>query len=79
MFERSANPMVLLDEQRRILEANGPTLALLGFPRGSLIGRPLGEIIAPQERARASAAWSTFARTRKNSPSAAARLNHSDA
>jgi PAS domain S-box-containing protein len=45
-FTRSRNPMVLLDDQRRHVEVNGAYLALLGYPRQELIGRPVYELLA---------------------------------
>lgn len=44
-FKRSSNPMVLLDDERRQVEVNGAYLALLGYPRSALIGRPVYEFI----------------------------------
>jgi PAS domain S-box-containing protein len=45
-FTRSRNAMVLLDDERRHVEVNGAYLALLGYPRGELIGRPVYELFA---------------------------------
>ena len=44
-FTRSKNAMVLADDQRRHVEVNGAYLALLGYRRDELIGRPLSEIV----------------------------------
>jgi DNA-binding CsgD family transcriptional regulator len=44
-FKRSSNPMLLLDDQRCHVEVNGAYLALLGYPRSALIGRPVYEFI----------------------------------
>ena len=38
--------MVLLDEERTIVELNGASLQLLGYRRDELIGRPLYEVVA---------------------------------
>lgn len=38
--------MVLLDDQRRQVEVNGACIALLGYPRSALIGRPVYEFVA---------------------------------
>ena len=45
-FRQSRNAMVLLDEGRRIVDANGDMVQLVGRPRGTLTGRPIAEIIA---------------------------------
>jgi PAS domain S-box-containing protein len=45
-FTRSRNAMVLLDDQRRHVEVNGAYLALVGYPRRELIGRPVYELLA---------------------------------
>jgi PAS domain S-box-containing protein len=44
-FKRSSNPMLLLDDQRCQVEVNGAFLALLGYPRSLLVGRPIYEFI----------------------------------
>ena|SRR5437899_73846 len=54
-FKRSRNPMVLLDDQRRHVEVNGPYLELLGYRRKGLIGHPVyqfvagGPLVSPRE------------------------------
>jgi PAS domain S-box-containing protein len=63
LFQESSNPIVLVDEQRRFIELNDAALALLGYSRGALMGRPLTEVIAPAERAESTRAWHTFLRT----------------
>jgi PAS domain S-box-containing protein len=45
-FTRSRNAMVLLDDHRRHVEVNGAYLALVGWPRRELIGRPVYELFA---------------------------------
>lgn len=45
-FTRSRNAMVLLDDQRHHVEVNGGYLALVGYPRRELIGRPVYELFA---------------------------------
>lgn len=45
-FRRSKNPMVLLDGERRHVDANGAYLALVDFPKQKLIGRPVYELVA---------------------------------
>jgi PAS domain S-box-containing protein len=40
-FMQSRNAMVLVDNRRRVLEANGAYLHLLGYGRDEIIGRPI--------------------------------------
>jgi PAS domain S-box-containing protein len=39
-FKQSRNPMVLLDDPRRIVEVNGACLKLLGYARSDMVGKP---------------------------------------
>jgi PAS domain S-box-containing protein len=54
-FTQSRNAMVLLDSQRRHVDANGAYLKLLGYRREELIGRPVyqfvvgGPLLSPAE------------------------------
>jgi len=45
-FKQSRNAMVLLDEGRRHVDANGAYLRLLGYRREALIGRPVYSLVA---------------------------------
>jgi PAS domain S-box-containing protein len=45
-FGRSRNPMLLADERRAVVEANGAFVALTGRNRAWLAGRPLWELVA---------------------------------
>jgi PAS domain S-box-containing protein len=45
-FKQSRNAMVLLDEQRRHVDANGAYLRLLGYGRGAVIGRHMYDFVA---------------------------------
>jgi DNA-binding CsgD family transcriptional regulator len=44
-FTQSRNAMLLVDEHRRIVDANGAYLALLGAVRGEIIGRHVWEYV----------------------------------
>lgn len=44
-FKESRNAMVLLDSQRIQVDANGAYLALLGYRRDQMIGRPISEFV----------------------------------
>jgi PAS domain S-box-containing protein len=60
-FRQSRNAMVLLDERRRHVDANGAYLKLLGHGRDELLGQPIyrfvagGPIASPEEWAAALA------------------------
>ena len=45
-FAQSRNAMVLLDDERRHVDANGAYVRLLGYPREELIGRPVYRFVA---------------------------------
>ena len=45
-FRRSKNAMVLLDGERRYVNVNGAYVALLGYPKEKLIGRPIYALVA---------------------------------
>lgn len=46
VFARSANAMLLLDDERMIIEANGAYVALVGHRRTALVGRPVVDFLA---------------------------------
>jgi PAS domain S-box-containing protein len=45
-FEQSRNAMVLLDDQRRLVDINGACARLLGHGRDALIGEPVSRLLA---------------------------------
>src|SRR5271166_4735567 len=57
LFERSWNAIVLLDEQRRIVDLNPAAERLLGLVKSESLGRSIVELISVPERARASVEW----------------------
>jgi PAS domain S-box-containing protein len=57
VFKRSANAIVLLDEQQRLLEVNDAAVALIGRARGELLGISLAGSFPPSERGAAANAW----------------------
>jgi PAS domain S-box-containing protein len=63
VFERTANPVALLDEERRIVDLNGAAVGLLGVPRVDLIGTSLRDRLKPDEREAADEEWREFLRT----------------
>jgi PAS domain S-box-containing protein len=63
VFERSANPIILLDEHRRIVEVNDAALALFGHDRERVLGSSIVDSIGPSERDRAAHEWQEFLRS----------------
>jgi PAS domain S-box-containing protein len=45
-FRDSRNAMVLVSDDRRVVDVNGACLQLLGRPRGDVVGRPIWEFVA---------------------------------
>jgi len=58
LFERSPVGIALLDYSGIVAECNEAFLALVGAPRDAVIGRPLAERLAPEDRAEAAAQFS---------------------
>jgi PAS domain S-box-containing protein len=56
-LHNARNPMVLVDEDRRIIDVNPPAEALTGFARRQLIGRLADEFFAEHERAGFAREW----------------------
>ena len=44
-FAQSKNAMALVDMRRRLVDANGAYVRLLGYKRNALIGRPIAEFV----------------------------------
>jgi PAS domain S-box-containing protein len=63
VFRRSANAMVLADEDRRFVEANDAALELLGRKREELIGMPVADTITSSEHERSAREWQAFMRS----------------
>ena len=63
VFERSTNPIAVLDDQLRFNAINEPALETLGHTRGFLIGRSSLTIVAESERAKATEEWQALLRT----------------
>jgi PAS domain S-box-containing protein len=60
VFERTSNPVVLLDENRKIVRINDPGVRLLGRPRERLLGTSLADNVLPSERPRSDEEWQAF-------------------
>jgi PAS domain S-box-containing protein len=63
VFRQSANPIVLLSEHRRIVEANGAGLELLKRRREDVLGTSIVETIHPSDRPQAAREWAGFLRS----------------
>jgi PAS domain S-box-containing protein len=63
VFERTSNPVALLDEQRRVVAVNEAAVRLLGAEREQLIGRSLREFVKPAERELTDQEWQKFLRS----------------
>ena len=63
VVERSNTPIVVLDENRNILDLNPPAAGLFGGVRAQLLGRTAIDRIHPAERGAAARDWHTLMRT----------------
>jgi PAS domain S-box-containing protein len=63
VFKRTSNPVVLLDEQRRIVDVNEAALSLFGRRRDEVVGSSMVENIRPDERDQAAREWTEFLRS----------------
>ena len=62
-FERSANAMALVDEERRFVEVNSAMLTVLDRGRNELIGRRVPDFVAPGARVVPESEWEAFLET----------------
>ncbi len=67
VFERSLNPISLLDESRRVLEVNSAAVELLGYRPEDLVGKSLEELITNPPRARRDKEWRRLLQTGEQS------------
>jgi len=63
VFERTSNPVALLDERRIIVSLNDAAVKLLGSDRERLIGTSMGDSVRPSEQARSEQEWKGFLQT----------------
>ncbi len=63
VFRRSSNGILLVDDERRIVEVNEPALQLVGRTRAELIGTSIVDVVDPSERAESARQWQAFLRT----------------
>lgn len=60
VFEHSSNPVVLVDQARRIVHLNDAAVGLWRGSREQLVGASIVDSIEPSERPRAQAEWQEF-------------------
>jgi PAS domain S-box-containing protein len=63
VFDRTSNPIFVLNDQRRITEINHAALALLHRSRRDLLGRSMLETMRPVDRPAALRNWQAFRRS----------------
>lgn len=57
VFEKHPSAVYLLDLQRRFVNANSQALDEFKFDKAAVVGRPIGDLIVPENRARAQACF----------------------
>jgi len=60
VFDRTSNPVALLDGNRRIVNLNDAAVCLLGGERETLLGSSLADRVRPSEQARSAQEWEGF-------------------
>jgi PAS domain S-box-containing protein len=60
VFDRTSNPIFVLDDERRITEINQAALSLLGRSRHDLLGAPMLTNMRPADRSEALRNWRAF-------------------
>jgi PAS domain S-box-containing protein len=63
VFNRSTNPMCLIDEERQIVDVNDSTLAMIRRRRAQVIGNSAVDFIAPMDRAESEKRWRAILQT----------------
>jgi len=62
VFSQSTNPMVLMDDERRIFEVNAATTEMTGFSREWMVGRSADIFLDPDEWRSFETEWRAFQR-----------------
>jgi PAS domain S-box-containing protein len=63
VFDRTSNPIFVLDDQRRIIEINHAALSLLDRSRSDLLGTSMLGTMRPADRSAALRNWRAFRRS----------------
>jgi len=59
-FERSLNPTLLLDDERRYVDVNEAACSFLGLTREQVVGRRVDDFLVPDVRNRLAESWPRF-------------------
>jgi PAS domain S-box-containing protein len=62
VFARSLNPMLIVDDSRRYVDANGAACALLGLAREEVLSRTISDFTPPQALDQLEDMWAVFLR-----------------
>ena len=57
LFEKTTNPIIVVDEARKVVEINDAALTLFDRSRGEMIGIPIYELLKPSELGKSAAGW----------------------
>lgn len=60
IFEHSLNPTLLLDDDRRYVDANEAACSFLGLTREQVVGRRLDEFLVPEVRKTLEETWPRY-------------------
>ena len=59
-FAASLDPMVIVDDEQRFVDANPAAGLLLGYPPEELVGHVIADLVAPRQRERITRLWADF-------------------
>lgn len=60
VFEKSANPMLLCDDTRRIVDANPAVCKFLGYSRERIVNLAIDDFVAPEIKGELELLWVRF-------------------
>ena len=60
MFEHSLNPTLMLDDERRYVDANEAACSFLGLTREQILGRRVDDFLEPDVRATLAETWPQY-------------------
>jgi PAS domain S-box-containing protein len=63
VFQNSNHPIALVDEKRKVVEANDAALEVAGRTRMEVLGNPVVEFIAPSDREESDRRWESIVNT----------------
>lgn len=74
LFDSAAEAIVVIDDEGRYVDANAAALVLLHESRESLIGRPVGELVPPEQEEAVASACARFRASGRDEGSCELRL-----